>query len=288
MHYDTTSKIIISHCKDAILRELCGISVRTSELLDDRPQETASIRRSDYVLRVTCDDGARILVLIEFQVCWKSWLPLRTLECRCRHILKEGLPVRSVIILFRPYKDVITCYRDEEVEYRYRVVKLYEINAQDILRKNICCLYPFIPIMKGGDAFIDEAEKEIYSSSQSMALKADLLTGMAIFGGLISPDIPRKLIQRRRDIMIQSAAYEIIKQEGRQEGITIGRQEGMVADAQEMVIDVLIERFGVISPLVMEQIRSITVRDVLKALHKYAVRAKDIDDFREKLKNAMS
>lgn len=45
---------------------------------------------------------------------------------------------------------------------------------------------------------------------------------MAILSGLISADMPVELIARRKDFMIESAAYDIIKNEGFQERIQKG------------------------------------------------------------------
>ena len=57
MHYDVASKVILNHCRGPVLRELCGLKVRESELIDIRPQETASLRRSDFVLRALFEDN---------------------------------------------------------------------------------------------------------------------------------------------------------------------------------------------------------------------------------------
>jgi hypothetical protein len=59
-----------------------------------------------------------------------------------------------------------------------------------------------------------EGEKRIYASEFPMEEKADLLTALPIFAGLKDQELTRKLVQRRRDIMIESYGYEIIKQEG--------------------------------------------------------------------------
>ncbi len=63
-----------------------------------------------------------------------------------------------------------------------------------------------------------------------------------------------------------------------------GRMEGMILDAQEMVIEVLIERFGPLKPELSVKIRGMANRDVLKNLLKLAIRVDSIQEFEEKLK----
>ena len=132
MEYDVASKVILSHCRLELLRELCGFDVVSSEILDDRPQETPSLRRSDYVLRAEFQDGITRLVILEFQTWWKHCLPVRTLESRCRHLQKEKLPVVSVIIVLRKHGPIPGYYEDDEVKYRYRLVEMYDMDAHDM------------------------------------------------------------------------------------------------------------------------------------------------------------
>ncbi len=102
MYYDIASKVILSRCKEPFLAYFCKLPVAKAFLIEERPQETTSLRRSDFVLKAFLTDGSECLVLVEFVSSWKPWLPLRTLECRCRHILHENLPVKSFLILFTP------------------------------------------------------------------------------------------------------------------------------------------------------------------------------------------
>ena len=60
--------------------------------------------------------------------------------------------------------------------------------------------------------------------------------------------------------------------------------EGMILDAQEMVIEALMERFGLIKPDLAVKIKGIVNREVLKSLHKLAIRVDSIQEFEEKLK----
>jgi len=292
MQYDIASKVILTHCRNTVLRELCGLNIRDAELIDVRPQETASVRRSDFVLRAFFEDGTEKLVLLELITQWKRYLPLRTLETRCRHILEEGLEIETIMIELKRCYGVVDYYHDNEVDFRYKVIKLYEVEAREVVKKGLRCLYPFVPLMKGGEELIEEAERGIYESEESMEYKSDLLTGMAILSGLISKEIPLKLIKRRRDIMIESAAYEIIKkegfEEGVQQGIQQGIQQGLLLNAQEMLLEALEERFGIIPRSIAKKIKEIDSREVIKGLFKVTMRVNSLEEFEEKLKIAMS
>jgi len=58
----------------------------------------------------------------------------------------------------------------------------------------------------------------------------------------------------------------------------------MVLDAQEMVLEALIERFGLLKPELSVKIRGVGNRDVLKNLHKLAIKVGSIQEFEEELK----
>ncbi len=288
MHYDIASKVILSHCKEPFLKFLCNLKIKEAHLMEAKPQETPSLRRSDFVLKAVLEDNSESLILVEFVSFWKDYIPLRTLETRCRHILQEKLPVKSFIVLLTPSSKAVNSYHDEEVEYRYTLIKLYEIEAKRILKIDAPCLYSFLPLMKGGKKLLEEGEKRIYEAGISRREKADLLTGMAIFAGLISEELTLQLIKRRRDIMIESAAYEIIKKEGYEEGFKVGIQQGiqqgLLEDAKEMVIEALTERFGLVPPVLVAKIKSISEREVLRNLLRLAIKVSSLEEFKKALK----
>jgi predicted transposase YdaD len=60
-----------------------------------------------------------------------------------------------------------------------------------------------------------------------------MLTGMAILAGLVSRELTRRLVSRRRDLMMQSYFYELVKEEWLQESRQVGRQEGWQEGRQE-------------------------------------------------------
>ena len=73
-------------------------------------------------------------------------------------------------------------------------------------------------------------------------------------------------------------------EQGRIEGQKQGMIKGMVLEAQEMVLEALMERFGLIRPDLSVKIKGIVNREVLKSLLKLAIRVDSLSEFEEKLK----
>ena len=295
MKYDIASKVLLEHCKDSVLRHFCHLDVEHSEIIDEAPQETATLRRADYVLRVYVRDIGERLVVLEFASRWEDAVPLRVLEYRCRHLIRTSIPVHSIVILLMPSGRATDFYRDDEVDFRFGLVKLYELDAVKYLDLPECLL-GFIPLMKNGEKYVEEAERRVYESGLSRMARADILTGMAILGGLKSRDLPRLLIEKRRDIMIESHAYEIIKNEGYAEGVQQGMQQGIEKGMQQGIeqgmqqgmqqgmlaaIKLGLElRFGAEGLKLFPEIKKIHDVDMLEVLSEAIKVVKDLDEFR--------
>ena len=202
--------------------------------------------------------------------------------------MQENLPVITVFLLLKPAK-VGEIYKDEEVEYRYRVVRIYEIEAKEILESGPECLLAFVPLMKGGEGLVEEAERRIYGSGMSRKAKADLLTGMAILGGLVSEEIPRKMLERRRDIMIESAGYELIKREGYEEGLKVGMQKGLEQGIEQGIQQGLLKaielglklKFGIEGLRVYSEIKKIKDVDMLEVISEAIESAGSVEEIRK-------
>ncbi len=227
MHYDIAEKVLIEKCRETILRDLLGIPVSMSVLIEDLPQETVSVRRSDFPIRVYDDRGQPSIVLLELKSKWEATVGLQVLEYRVRYKLKYKWPVHSFVLLLTPSETVTDCYEDEEVRFTYRLVKIYEIEASKVMDGSITCLMPFIPLMKDGKRYIMEAEDRICRSDIHQQDKADMITIMAILSGMVSQELPGEIISRRRNLMIESVAYDILKQEGYRDGWEKGLERGL-------------------------------------------------------------
>ena len=77
---------------------------------------------------------------------------------------------------------------------------------------------------------------------------------------------------------------EIARDDGRQQGI----EQGMLADAREMLFEVLHEKMGAMPSRIVEKVNRINTRETLKGLVRQAVKFDEFNVFEEKLNLALS
>ncbi len=297
--YDAAVKVILAHCRQAALEYFLGLDVAESEILE-LPQETASVRRSDFPIRVRTADGRIFLVLLEVQSHWEPQVPLRLLEYDARYRLKMGLSVLPAVLLLSPSGSVVESFEDGGIRYQFRVISLAAMDARDVVAMGNPCLMPFVGLMRGGLELFQVAEEAIYGSGLDRSDKADLLTGMALLSGLVDRHLPRRLLERRRDIMRESYAYELIKKEGYEEGVLSGIQQGIqqgiqegiqqgaVQATRELILETLEARFEDVPGDLLHALSKIENTDALKVLFRRALRSESLENFKKALEKFLT
>jgi len=276
MHqYDVASKIMMETCRDEIIRYFAGIDVLESTLIEELPQETVSLKRSDFPVMVKPREGRDALLIFELQTTWHPDVPLNLLDHRTRYQIKYKIDPLSFVILLKPSGTASDVYENNEVRFTFRLIKIYEMDAREVVDSGPLCLMPFVPLMKNGADLLTEADELIYRSERSRLQKADMLTSMAILSGLVSENLPTELINRRKDIMIESAAYDIIKKDG--------IQEGQILTGREMLIEAIQARFDHVPADISAMVERISDKNILKLLHRKAVTCQDIEALRKQL-----
>ena len=299
-HYDIAAKVLIDTCRDEILRRFLKLDVSHSTLIEALPQETVSVKRSDFPMRVIDSAGEQMLVILEIQTRWHPHVALNLLDYRIRHILSLDLPAISCVLLLRPDNRATDHYRDAELDFRFRLIRLYDLDAREAIDTWPTCLLPFIPLMKNGPELIRRVEQLIYDEPMPSGRKADMLTSMTILAGLVSDRLPIEILSRRRDLMIESAGYELIKNEGFQEGIQQGVRQGIQQGVQQglqqgvqqgqlmalrdVLIELLQERFDILPQCIIQTIIAIDDLYTLKTLRKKALTAPSVDAFQETIR----
>ena len=84
--------------------------------------------------------------------------------------------------------------------------------------------------------------------------------------------------------MIESAAYDIIKEEGLKEGREKGLQEGRKEGLQEGILEILEIRFNVVPESITKSIRSIKNTDILRILRRNSLKVSSLEEMKILLK----
>jgi predicted transposase YdaD len=280
--YDAAVKVILDRCRDTALSYFLGLSVEESEIME-LPQETVTVRRADFPLRVVTSDKKERIVVLEVQTRWSWDVPLRLLEYEVRYRRRYRLAAMGAVLLLTPSERCVDHFRDGGIDYRFILVRLWELDASEAVGTGLPCLMPFVPLMKDGLNLAEEAERRISESDLNRQAKGDLLTGMTILSGLVSEEIPQLILRRRRDIMMESAGYEIIKKEGFDEGLQAGIEQGIeqgkVQEAQEAVLDNLEARFGAVPMDLVRRIYGTSDLQRLKELRRQSATVPTLEAF---------
>ena len=304
MQYDIATKVLMDQAAASLMERFLGIRTAEFEYVEELPQESVSLKRSDYILRVTDKDGKTQIGIWEFLSVWKRSAVLNLIDYTVRALIKFKLPVIPVLLLLRPAPAASNFFEEGGLRFTFTLVQFAEMSAAELLREADVCLFPFVPLMQGETHLIWEAEQRIYASGLATEEKADLLTAMTILAGLKDQQLARQLVERRRDIMIQSYGYDIIKEEGlaegRQEGLQKGMAQGMAQGikqgmkqgmkqgqmkrARKAICDVLEARFELVPVAVLSAIKEIQSLRILDELHRKAVKVNDLEEFRAVLK----
>ncbi len=280
MDYDIALKEMLRLCSREILQRWLGIPVSESAIIEDLPQETASLRRSDFPLHVITDEEQDLLILIEIQTRWHSSLPHRMLEYRSRHKLKlgfENIPTRSVLILLERSGQATDYYEDEQVHFQYDLIRVYEMDAGEIVQQGVACMAPLVPVMRGGEKWFRQADELIYKSDFPLDAKADMYTAMAIISGLTSRALLQQLLQRRQEIMIESAFFEVLKEEIEKEVREEAWEAGVRSGLLDSIAWALELKFGAEGLKLWPEIRQIEDIETLRAIQN-AIRAGNTPD----------
>ena len=292
MKYDITAKTIIDIAKEEILHSFLEIESDSIELLEELSEETTSIRRSDFPLRVVQKDGNEMIVILEIQTHFNNDFVLRLIDYTVRSKLKYHIKVKPWVLLLTPSSLATGTYEDDVLTFKYEVIRLWKLQAKDYLDR--IYLYPFLPLMNGGEELLEKADTNIYENNKiSRDDKANLLSAMAIFAGLKDEKLGIWLAERRRDIMIESPVYEFIREEGIKEGLEKGKKEGIeqgkkegieqgrkegLYDALSLVLEI---KFGMKGVALIEKIRkveSIERLEMLKETVRLAKSLKEIEN----------
>ncbi|MYC14403.1 MAG: Rpn family recombination-promoting nuclease/putative transposase [Gemmatimonadetes bacterium] len=292
--YDTVSKDLIqTYPKDFIRLTLEQDDIEVLDILDTE-QSMVDTRYADSLIRVQIA-GQEALVHHEFQTTDDASMPLRMAGYIIRAMEQHGLPVSSSVIYLRRSAGrrdpgyYVQDFLGRRVLIEYTVIRLSEIEGQDIIDGGPSGLFPFVPLMKrpsgiDSEAWLHHCVDATNALPVDESIKIDFLGRLMILSGLeYDPILINRILLQEGlmdAIMRESLSAQYIKQLGIEQGIEQGERRSMI----EAILDVLEIRFDLSEahPL-SARIAAIDDLQRLKPLHRAAIQVSSLEAFEQVL-----
>lgn len=256
------------------------------ELLDK--ELPLSRRDSDYLVTVkngNCVDGDFILH-IEFQSSYDARMPERMLSYYTRIREKHKLPVYPVVIYLNSedcgsnIKDIFenSLHGLDIIKFRYKVLKLWELDADTIIDNCLYGLYPIVPLTEHGSmddgAYLAKFFDIVNNIDiEDKVLKADIAACTGILAGLkYSKELISSLM--KVELMKESVIYQSILSEGKAEGM------------EKSIVAVLSVRFGDIPDNLSDSIYHVKNESLLDSLLRLAATTNSLSEFKRVLQHS--
>ncbi len=176
----------------------------------------------------------------------------------------------------------------EEVHrFFFRVIKLWEVPAELLLRMGWIGLLPLVTLAEGGKR--PEVLQEMIDRLASEQ-ELDLLALAEIIGALVFKEGAEQEAFKRRfrmfqDILRESWVYREIVEEGLEKGREEGREEGRIQEQQDMLIRLVQVRFPELLGLAKQQSSGVMKPGILSSVNLNLATAQTIEEARKLLLN---
>ncbi|NEQ41639.1 MAG: Rpn family recombination-promoting nuclease/putative transposase [Okeania sp. SIO3I5] len=225
-------------------------------------------REGDVLMRVSSQEHGEFLVLNEIQLRYDSEMLTRMNAYAALAREKYKKPVYPVLInILQPSEttEIVNCYESEFLNLKgyqdYRVINLWEVEADAVFQQPLPSLLPFVPILKGGgeEATVRKALQLLREDEQLLELE-NLLAFFATF--VLKTEVIQQIMRWDMAVLQQSPWYQQILQEGIEIGQQQGQQQGILSG-----IEIGLElKFGELGKEIFSEINTIENIQVLETI----------------------
>ncbi len=225
-------------------------------------------RENDVLVKVSSPEQGEFLVLNELQLRYSANLPVRMHAYAALAEEKYGLLVYPVLVnILPPPAAVVIAQRYEssliglEARQDYRVINIWEVEAETVFEQSLTALLPFVPILKQGGAVavVQRALQELRQDEQMVELEA-LLGFFASF--VLDSEVVRRIMRWDMAVLRESPWYQEILREGERQGEQRGRQAGRQEERQSLILKLLTRRVGDLPPELVTQIQALSLEQL--------------------------
>ena len=128
----------------------------------------------------------------------------------------------------------------------YRVINLWEVEANLVFEQQLSALLPFVPILKNGanETTVRQALQLLRADEQLQELEP-LLSFFASF--VLEIPLVQQIMRWDMSILRESPWYQEILKEGLEKGLQQGLQQGLRQEGVNLVLRLIRRRFGTVS-----------------------------------------
>ena len=191
-------------------------------------------RANDSLLKVR-EGNKHFLALTELQFLFDKKMPERLAAYKLLARQKYNLDVFATVVYFlSPTKEAVikTAYHNEFMgqltHVDFNVIKLWELEASQVLNYNNPMLLPFAPLMQGGDkeSVVRKCAERIRREAKDDA--AELETVLAVFASyVLDVETVKQIVRWKMPIIRESPIIQELQTEWFEKGIERGLEKGI-------------------------------------------------------------
>jgi predicted transposase YdaD len=196
-------------------------------------------RESDVLVRAYSPHDGEFLVLNELQLRYNPQMPLRMRAYAALAQERYKLPTYPVLINILPPPPSMTIATRYESQFKgliarqdYRVINLWQVEAEVVFQQPLPSLLPFVPVLRGGgeESLVRRALQVLRTDEQLGELEP-LLAFFATF--VLEIPLVQQIMRWDMAVLRESPWYQEILREGLQQGLQQGIQQGVQQGVQQ-------------------------------------------------------
>ena len=242
--YDQAFKYLVEQDAESLLILLGALKPGEQADIELLPREiSVAATLPDQPFRISRADREEI-AHVEAQTYWEAAVPDRMADYALRLWLKYQRPITSYVLLLtrhglpKPAPRLIRVDGgDLSIRLRFRLIRLWQIAAREVLAMQRESLLPFVPLMNGGRRELEESV-ELLRRVRDERDRREASLHFLMLGGLrYNRTDLLDLIGRKNMIPLEqlkeSSFYQFILEEGLKEGREAGLKEGLKEGLRE-------------------------------------------------------
>lgn len=190
-------------------------------------------RESDALIRVRSPAHGDFVVVNEIQLRYDPLMPSRMRAYAGLAHERYGVPVYPVLVNILPPPaevDIPTRFESEFLglvaRQDYRVINLWEVEAEQILGAELLPLLPFVPVLRGGQEV--PVLRRAVTRLRAEPVLSELEPLLAFFASFVlETEFVQQIMRWDMAVLRESPWYQEILEEGRKQGLKEGLEQGL-------------------------------------------------------------